>query len=129
MKGKRCGRFGCADSGLTVRVGRLGNHPVKMLGMLPVILAVDFVGVPRTFSEIEIVLMAPMPVRLIVVRALVVCRRRWLGGSLALARGKSLLRSSRAFHLVFSLSLTVSNSASAPETDIVLCGWLWLRLS
>jgi hypothetical protein len=51
---------------LTVRESRLSNHPVKMLNMLPVILAFDSVDVTWTFSKVEIVLMAPMPMRLIV---------------------------------------------------------------
>jgi hypothetical protein len=37
-----------------------------MLGVLPVVLAVDSVGVARAFREIEIVLLASMPVFLVV---------------------------------------------------------------
>ncbi len=117
------GRAGHVRARLTARFGRRGDQPVEMLGVLPVVLPVDPVGAARAFGEAQIVLLAPLPMFLVVVRPLEIRCRPLLVVSWTLARCKGLLRPSGGFHLVFAFDDRRQCGLFRAGTVAVLGGW------
>lgn len=90
--------------------------------MLPIVLAVDPVGIACALREVEVMSASALPVCLVVFRSLNIRSSLRPGRSLTLAAGKRLLRPSRVSHHMLAID-DCRQYGPEPQSTRSGCGW------